>query len=305
MANVQLPTVNTGETNTTELVKQLLNAYIMLTEELTFLLNNLDTRNVNELNADIINAGTINAALVTIKSELQAGAYIAIDGQGMKINDGTQDTFKADINGQVTMTGATVKNNLSSGYIQMSDQGLVINDGTKDTFEADINGQVTMTGAKVQSSDGGYPRVEMNPDEKLFGAYASADNYIQMLAVAVATGSPQFKLVSPVGSLSLYQQANVSDIYGFNSELRISAQRDIYLTPGSPAFYVRVPFEQVLDTNKGTSLFSQLLSKATAGNSTGLSGGHNHGIPDGTVLRTADGGTVTFFAASQHSHSQN
>lgn len=165
-------------------------------------------------------------------------------------------------------------------------------------------GKMYTTGAVIQSSNG-YPRVEMNPDENLFGAYSSATNYIQMLAVAVGTGSPQFRLVSPSGSLSLYQQATVSDIYGYNSEIRITAQRDILLTPGSPAFYVRMPFEQVLDTNKGTSLFTQLLSKATSGNSTSLSGGHNHGIPAGTQLMVSGGGTVTWQVAPTHSHTQN
>ncbi|MNP00409.1 hypothetical protein D3C76_921990 [compost metagenome] len=143
----------------------------------------------------------------------------------------------------------------------------------------------------------------MDPDNNLSGAYSSATNYIQMVPVSVDTGSPQLLLISPVGSLSLYQQANVSDLFAFNSEMRLTADRDIILKPGLPANYVRMPFEQVLDTNKGTSLFTQLLSKASAGVSTGLSGGHNHGIPDGTVLVTPTG-TVTFFAAAQHSHNQ-
>lgn len=226
------------------------------------LLVNLDSLNVVSLTADHIDAGTIDANLVTIRSDLTAGAYIQIDGNGMKINNGTYDTFTANINGYVTMTGALIQ------------------------------------------SKNGYPMLVMDPDNNLFGAYSNETNYIQMVPVAVDTGSPQLRMVSPVGSLSLYQQANVSLIYGFNSEIRLESQRDIVLTPGLPANYIRMPFEQVLDTNKGTSLYAQLLSKASAGVSTGLSGSHNHGIPDGTSLRTADGGTVTFFAAGQHSHAQ-
>jgi hypothetical protein len=70
VANVQLPTVNPDQ-DMEKLVKQLLNVYIMLTEELTYLLNNLDTRNVNELNAEVITAGSITA------DKIQAGSITA------------------------------------------------------------------------------------------------------------------------------------------------------------------------------------------------------------------------------------
>ncbi|WP_433748209.1 hypothetical protein [Paenibacillus amylolyticus] len=305
MANVQLPTVNTGETDTTELVKQLLNAYIMLTEELTFLLNNLDTRNVNELNADIINAGTINAALVTIKSELQDGAYIAIDGQGMKINDGTQDTFKADINGQVNMTGATVKNSLSSGYIQMSDQGLVINDGTKDTFKADINGQVTMTGAKVQSSENGYPRVEMNPDQNLVGAYSAANNYLTIQALGGSDQSPQVLIAAPNANMFMYVAGLTSFLGTTGANLSLTSNRNVYITPGNNIYDVIVPFDQFKDDDSGRTLYQELLGKARSGSQTGSSPAYNGGIPIGTVLQTAGGGTVTWTGIPSHSHTQN
>ncbi|WP_028589428.1 hypothetical protein [Paenibacillus massiliensis] len=71
MANVQLPNVNVGETDLKAQVKQLLNAYIMLNEELTFLLNNLDTRNVSELNAEKLVAESIQT------DKLAAGSVVA------------------------------------------------------------------------------------------------------------------------------------------------------------------------------------------------------------------------------------
>lgn len=73
------------------------------------LLVNLDSLNVVSLTADHIDTGTLDAALVTIKSLLNAGAYIQIDGTGMKIFDGTKNTFIADITGLVTMTGALIQ----------------------------------------------------------------------------------------------------------------------------------------------------------------------------------------------------
>lgn len=77
--------------------------------ELTNLMLNMDSLNVVELTADHISAGTIDANIVTIRSDLTAGAFVQINGNGMVINDGTQNTFTADILGQVTMTGATVR----------------------------------------------------------------------------------------------------------------------------------------------------------------------------------------------------
>lgn len=242
MASFEMPNVDGMDS-----MDELKNAVGKMAKELGWLLNNIDWKNINELNIS-----------------LNGGASVVI-----------------------------------------ANEGITVNDGTKNTFTVNTAGQVTMTGAKVQSSENGYPRVEMNPEDTLFGAYSSENNYIQMRAVTVGTGSPQFVLVSPVGSLSLYQQANVSDIYAFNSEVRITAQRDIVLTPGSNAYDVIMPFEQVLDSNKNTTLFSQLLGKATKGSQTGSAGSANGGIPIGTVLQTAGGGTVTWTGVPSHTHTQN
>lgn len=69
MANVNIPTtsVDPNEQDVGKLVKQLLNAYIILTEELTFLLNNLDTRNLNEVDGDILVTGTVTAAKMMVE----------------------------------------------------------------------------------------------------------------------------------------------------------------------------------------------------------------------------------------------
>lgn len=75
-----------------------------LVQELVNALLNLDSLNVVSLTADHIDAGTINGNVVTIKSTLSSG-YIQIDGNGMVVNDGTKDTFKVDLNGNVTITG--------------------------------------------------------------------------------------------------------------------------------------------------------------------------------------------------------
>lgn len=83
------------------------------------LLVNLDSLNVVSLTADHIDAGTIDANLVTIRSDLTAGAFIQIDGNGMRINNGQFDTFTANINGYVTMTGALIKSQTGYPYVIM------------------------------------------------------------------------------------------------------------------------------------------------------------------------------------------
>lgn len=85
-----------------------------LVGELTNTLLNLDSLNVVDLTADHITAGTIDASVVSIRSELMAGAFVQIDGNGLVINNGLYDTFKADINGAVTMTSALIQS--ATGY---------------------------------------------------------------------------------------------------------------------------------------------------------------------------------------------
>lgn len=78
------------------------------------LLVNLDSLNVVSLTADHIDAGTIDANVVTIRSDLTAGAFVEINGEGMRINNGVYDTFTANTEGKVTMTGALIRS--QTGY---------------------------------------------------------------------------------------------------------------------------------------------------------------------------------------------
>lgn len=90
MATVNMPKIDTAETDIKVLVPQMLNAYAKLTKELSWLLNNLDTRNINYIDGDLLVDGTVTA-LKLIVDELSAisanlgkitsgeiyGAYIA------------------------------------------------------------------------------------------------------------------------------------------------------------------------------------------------------------------------------------
>lgn len=96
--------------------QELADAFARLQKEVDYLLNGgLDTLNVKELSADVINAGVLNAALVTIRAALTGAAYILINAaEGLIINDGTKNTFHADISGLVTMIGALIQS--AAGY---------------------------------------------------------------------------------------------------------------------------------------------------------------------------------------------
>ena len=243
MANVQLPTVNPDQ-DMEKLVKQLLNVYIMLTEELTYLLNNLDTRNVNELNAEVIMANTITADKMNV-NELSA--------------------ITANLG------------HIISGLIE----------------------SVEIYGSYIATRKDAFPRAEMSSRNDLFGAFRDAYNSIRIEADYYG-----------VPSLNIIQNGNVvGRINAVTGSLELNAigLLDIFASSNinlSPSGNLRIPpFTRVVSSN-GYNLGAELDDKAVAGISTNPSGGHNHGIPDGTVLRTADGGTVTFFAAQQHTHQQ-
>jgi hypothetical protein len=110
-----MPTPNLPSIGDQPSQRQILDYIAKLQRDLEWLLSNLDDLNVRRITADIIYAGTIDANVVTIRSDLTAGAYVQIDGNGMVINNGSFNTFTADINGQVTMTRALIQSN-PSGY---------------------------------------------------------------------------------------------------------------------------------------------------------------------------------------------
>jgi len=56
------------------------------------------------------------------------------------------------------------------------------------------------------------------------------------------------------------------------------------------------------DISEGGTVLSSKYAAIGHGHTTNPAGSHNHGIPDGTVLQKADGGTVTYFAIGDHTH---
>lgn len=120
-----------------------------------YLLNGgLDSLNIRRLTADKIYTGTLDAGKVTIRSNLNGGAYVVIDGNGITVYDGSQNTFTVDINGNVTINDATFRINLSgSAYIQFDPSGMIVNNGTINTVEIDTSGNASFRGDIVAGAD--------------------------------------------------------------------------------------------------------------------------------------------------------
>lgn len=92
-----------------------------------FLLNGgLDSLNIRKITAEKITTGTLDAGKVTIRADLNSGAYITIDGSGMVVYNGTDETVKVDIDGFVTMTGALIQSSDASYPRVEIDPGTVL-----------------------------------------------------------------------------------------------------------------------------------------------------------------------------------
>lgn len=199
MASFELPNVE-GLTS----IDELKNAVGKMTKELSWLLNNIDWKNINELNI-----------------EMNGGAYVRVNNDGIAISDGTAVTFKADVDGKVTMTGAT-----------------------------------------IQSKDGGYPRVEMNPEQNMFAAYSAENNYLTIQALEGQNQSPQMTIKSPSGNLTAFISGLAAYLAVTGTDFYLSTDRNIVLSPGSIQYNVIVPFDQVKDPNTGKFLYQELAGKA-------------------------------------------
>lgn len=232
MAGVNMPSVEGLVT-----VEDLKNAVAKMTKELTWLLNNLDTRNMNYIDGDVVVDGTITATKIQV-DELSA--------------------ISANLG------------HIVAGLIE----------------------SVEIYGSYIATRNGDFPRAEMSSDNNLFGAYIDANHYIQILSddsgvpslIFVHGGQVKSRLSTLLGTLLL-------DAIG---------GMEINVTGGQ----LTLPKFTSIVSSDGYNLGVELDGKAVAGISTNPSGGHNHGIPDGTVLQKADGGTVTFFAAPTHTHQQ-
>lgn len=206
----------------------------VVVRELQNLFLSLDSLNVVSLTADHIDAGTINANIVTIRGDYEGGAFIELSATGIRINDGTQDTFIADTSGNVTLKG-TIE--ALAGHIG----GFTIEADklSSDSGNGIIQGG-TVIGTEVMTDESGnYPRAVMSSIDALFTAEQSADTFIKMVssyfgAVALLLNNPTVNaIIQPNGSDLL-----ITTFADFGN-IQISAGEDLKLY-AAPGHFVRV-----------------------------------------------------------------
>lgn len=211
----------------------------------------------------VTEAGKMFATGVTIRVDLNSGKYIQIDANGMRIYNGSINTFEADANGEVTAKAITLRNDLTGGaYIQIDTNGIVINNGSFNTFVADDDGKVTATAITLQTA-AGYPKVLMDPNGNLLGAYYDANNYIKL--EPDDTGIPAYQVFAG-GSLRFYMNYEaITSTFALIStqKLLITAALDIEFDVSPSYLYINnwgtlrnkdtsETLQQALDTKQNT-----------------------------------------------------
>lgn len=176
------------------------------------------------------------------------------------------------------------------------------------------SGKSVMTGALIQSG-AGYPKVVMDPAGSLFGAYLDPNRMVLVEALNGAFASPSITFSNPSLPLNAYMYLheelmtfgivspnNIQISANGPDGLRLAGTRTVI---GDWTKFVNESTWRSLQMDLDTKASVVALNtKATAGVSTGLSGGHNHGIEPGTQLMVVGGGSVTWQGAPQHSHAQ-
>lgn len=165
------------------------------------------------------------------------------------------------------------------------------------------------------SEEGVYPRAEMSSTDKLFRVMLSPTNFAEFIS--------EYSLSSQKVTAQRFVKDADQLIIGYGAassgQMGIGSNGPLVIGGLSGVYAIKLDvtnWDLLLNNNTGKSLQQELNSLtnsisslasavATKGIATGSAGSHNHGIPDGTQLMTSGGGTVTYFSAGGHSHTQN
>ncbi|AZN43356.1 hypothetical protein [Paenibacillus albus] len=169
------------------------------------------------------------------------------------------------------------------------------------------SGKMTATGAKIESNPGGYPNIVLDPSDDSIVVYFAADKYVGMGAIFGVT--PEVKLVNGTKAADITMSTNFQLLTNANIDIGTITPGGKVNILGDNVFVDSFSYLKPADVPGFPSLSSQLSQKAIAGANTSSAGGgtFNGGIPIGTVLATAGGGSVTWNGISipSHSHNQN
>lgn len=253
MGNVNLPNTD-GMTS----LDELRNAVGKMTKELSWLLINLDTRNVNELNAEVIIAGSIQT------DKLAAGS-ITTD----KIDAGAVTAEKITVDELSAITANL--GHITAGLIE----------------------SIRIFGSYVATRNGTFPRAELNNEGDLLAVYTDANNYMTIepglfnepTQVFRKGGSPSLA-VGPIGIMTGVISPDLDLAIGSqNGSLRLSCGTDILDNITVPSWSklrnleTGTSLQTELDSLRSeiSSLQSQLAGKANSSHS------HSVTIPPGSA----------------------
>lgn len=278
MAHINLPSLDDilAVKDPKQQMEALINTVGLLMKSLTEINGYLSSKNIKELTADKISAGTINTGDITIGAD-DSGRFYRIDGNGIVANNGTNNTMVFDL----------------------------------------ATGQMTLNGVKIESTPGTYPKVVMDPTGQLFAAYTSADTYVGITPNYLGNGPGTIAVRGGLTTGGSHSSSSGYHLVAVN-DLRIEAGENIIFSTGGLDGIQFPSWGEITSAGDGQSLqgalddkadLTALAGKATAGVSTGTGGGAtlNGGIPIGSNLALAGGGSVTWsgITVPSHSHTQN
>ena len=167
-------------------------------------------------------------------------------------------------------------------------------------------GKMHATGATIESN-AGYPKIVVDPDGRLFAAYTASDTYVGITPDYLGNGPGQIAVRGGITEGGSYTTSGKYHLVAVGG-LKLESGEDIEFDPSGTTGVIFSNWSRLYSSGAGQSLQTVLNSKATSGASTGSGGGTtlNGGIPIGTALATAGGGSVTWAGISvpSHSHSQ-
>lgn len=237
-----MPVINLPQIEGSENIEDLRNMVAKLIKELNFSLNKLDWKNINHL---LIRFGN--------------GGFIRLDNNGIVINDGVQDTFVADVNGDVSLLGTIY------------------------ALAGKIAGW-TIENNSLTSSTTSYPRVVIDPDNKEMTFYGDADSYIKIGAFSNDNQRPYLEFVEgnknvtiDLSSTAFWLEGAIDAMFNFN---RVDIDANLIYLWAAQRVYVP-NFGRFYDDLTGRSLAQELDNKA------------DRGLTGGVVVGDGAGGTKT------------
>lgn len=211
--------------------QDIVNKVNVFVQQYNNLMLSLDSLNVVSLTADHIDAGTINANIVTIRGDYESGAFIELSATGIRINDGTQDTFVIDTEGNAFFTGRITAS--------------------------------VIIGSEIKTAESTYPRVELSSSGNIFAAYKSATDYIAI--DPDATGSPTLIFDNGTTEILLSAISSTYSLLAITGNISINSQNgDITLSSGTGKYTKIAGWTKFLNTNTGQTLQQDLDSKQAA-----------------------------------------